>query len=188
MSPMCPRACLGNVSPTVTIIWKPGLTQQTSGKICAEIGLTKDFAQTENKAESFAWGTSSPCSPSTPWFPVHTVQTKLYSLVTGWISITLADAKIVFLRSMKNCHHKSVLRCGMHKSSLRTLFNLNVEPMQLVSLTHPIERRSCVPDICPARRALNHYCFHCFIGALSSAQKINFPYLSDSDTKQSVPT
>ena len=26
LSPMCPRACLGDASPTVTIIWKPGFS------------------------------------------------------------------------------------------------------------------------------------------------------------------
>ena len=44
------------------------ITQQNGWKICAEIGFSKNFAQTENKPEIFARGTRSPGRPNfTVW-------------------------------------------------------------------------------------------------------------------------
>ena len=40
------------------------VTQQNGWKICAEIGFSKNFAQTENKPEFFARGTRSPRRPN----------------------------------------------------------------------------------------------------------------------------
>ena len=51
------------------------ITQQNGWKICAEIGFSKNFAQTENKPEIFARGTRSPRRPNfTVWS--HTVGNK----------------------------------------------------------------------------------------------------------------
>ena len=40
----------------------------------------------------------------------------------------------------------------------------------------PLWKERAVRRTCPAHRALSFYCFYCFVGALSGAQKFNFPY------------